>query len=244
MIINLISSPRTISTALMYSFAQRNDMTVFDEPFYGVYLAHTGYDHPGRKEILDNLPLQEDLVWEYMKEKVHHPHRFIKNMASHYKVLTTHKFEACVNVFLIRDPLRIIASYSKVIKEPTEQDVGIRRQAILYQWFAENATHKPIVIDSNDVLDNPQLYLQRLCKAMDLPFQKSMLSWPKGAKAFDGVWAPYWYKNVHRSTGFEKQSSSDDPLPERLRKLYDDCLRDYHFLYEKSLTNPDYASEV
>ncbi|MBK8505213.1 MAG: hypothetical protein IPL46_25245 [Saprospiraceae bacterium] len=71
-----------------------------------------------------------------------------------------------------------------------------------------------------------------------------MLRWPKGAKAYDGVWAPYWYKNVHNSSGFEKQSSSDDPLPERFRKLYDDCLRDYHFLYAQSLTNPDYAPEV
>ncbi|MBK8505214.1 MAG: hypothetical protein IPL46_25250 [Saprospiraceae bacterium] len=73
-------------------------------------------------------------------------------MASHFKVLNPGKFEPCLNVFLIRDPLRIITSYSKVIKEPTEQDVGIKRQAELYRWFAEKAVHKPIVIDSNDVL--------------------------------------------------------------------------------------------
>ena len=38
MIINLISGPRNVSTALMYSFAQRNDTNYYDEPFYGYYL--------------------------------------------------------------------------------------------------------------------------------------------------------------------------------------------------------------
>jgi len=46
--INLISGPRNISTALMYSFANRADTEVFDEPMYGYYLDHTGIDyHPG-----------------------------------------------------------------------------------------------------------------------------------------------------------------------------------------------------
>ena len=36
--IMLWSSPRNISTALMYSFAQREDTSVMDEPFYAYYL--------------------------------------------------------------------------------------------------------------------------------------------------------------------------------------------------------------
>jgi len=35
--INLWSSPRNVSTALMYSFAQRLDTTVVDEPLYAYY---------------------------------------------------------------------------------------------------------------------------------------------------------------------------------------------------------------
>ena len=37
-IICLWSCPRNISTALMYSFAQREDVQVFDEPLYAHYL--------------------------------------------------------------------------------------------------------------------------------------------------------------------------------------------------------------
>mgnify|MGYP000610320710 CR=1 FL=1 len=50
--INLISSPRNLSTALMYSFAQRTDTKVLDEPLYAYYLSCTHINHPGREEIL------------------------------------------------------------------------------------------------------------------------------------------------------------------------------------------------
>ena len=36
--LNIWSGPRNISTALMYSFAQRSDTQVIDEPLYGHYL--------------------------------------------------------------------------------------------------------------------------------------------------------------------------------------------------------------
>lgn len=52
--INLWSSPRNISTALMYSFAQRPDTTVVDEPLYAHYLRQglASEEHPGEAEIL------------------------------------------------------------------------------------------------------------------------------------------------------------------------------------------------
>ena len=48
----LWSGPRNISTALMYSFSQRDDTRVVDEPLYGHYLLKTGVRHPGREEIM------------------------------------------------------------------------------------------------------------------------------------------------------------------------------------------------
>jgi len=36
--INCWSGPRNVSTALMYSFRQRTDTTVVDEPIYAHYL--------------------------------------------------------------------------------------------------------------------------------------------------------------------------------------------------------------
>eukprot|EP00960_Hanusia_phi_P077916 768755-Hanusia_phi.AAC.5 len=52
--INLWSSPRCASTSLMYSFAQRSDTKVVDEPLYAHYLKNirpTAY-RPYREEVL------------------------------------------------------------------------------------------------------------------------------------------------------------------------------------------------
>jgi len=46
------SGPRNISTALMYSFGNRDDFEIIDEPFYANYLIETGLDHPMREEII------------------------------------------------------------------------------------------------------------------------------------------------------------------------------------------------
>lgn len=62
MIINLISGPRNISTALMYSFAQHSKIKVVDEPFYAHYLIHTGLDHPGRNETINSMSANPQVV--------------------------------------------------------------------------------------------------------------------------------------------------------------------------------------
>ncbi len=55
--INMISGPRNISTAMMYSFRSRPDTSVFDEPLYANYLRVSGIEHPGREETMATLPL-------------------------------------------------------------------------------------------------------------------------------------------------------------------------------------------
>ena len=65
----LWSGPRNVSTALMYSFAQRNDTNVFDEPLYAHYLSKTparAY-HPGAEEVIatmenDGQKVVDDLI--------------------------------------------------------------------------------------------------------------------------------------------------------------------------------------
>ena len=49
------SGPRNLSTAMMYSFGNRADTQVVDEPFYGAYLHHSNADHPMRMEIMASM---------------------------------------------------------------------------------------------------------------------------------------------------------------------------------------------
>ncbi|MBX2967522.1 MAG: sulfotransferase family protein [Cyclobacteriaceae bacterium] len=220
--IHIISGPRNISTALMYSFAQRSDTSVIDEPFYAVYFLKTGVDHPGKNEVLNNQPHTEEAVLKNLFSQHPSPVFFIKNMAHHLEVVQHFPYEECENIFLVRNPLQIISSYAQVIEQPVMRDIGIEYQYNLFEKLT--ATGKqPIVLDTNLLLENPKVVLQKTCEAVGLPFEETMLLWPPGPKPYDGTWAPYWYSNVHKSTGFEKQPTSNRPLPEHLNSLYEEA---------------------
>lgn len=228
--LNLISGPRNISTALMYSFAQRSDTIVSDEPFYACYLSKTQVDHPGKEEVLKSQSADEGKVVQELFREHEKPVLFIKNMAHHIEVLKGDFLSRCINVFLIRDPKQIIASYAKVIQNPVMRDIGIEYEYMLFQKLA-----KPIVVDSGLLLQNPYSVLNQLCDLAGIEFENKMLQWPAGPKSYDGVWAPHWYANVHASTGFERQSTSERALPNYLDPLYEKSVVYYNQLLQFAL---------
>lgn len=214
----------------MYSFAQRDDTIVLDEPFYAFYLLTSGANHPGREEVILNQPNEEEDVKREIFSIKDKPVVFIKNMSHHLEVMDESFVDEVVNVFFIRDPRQIIASYAQVIETPVMRDIGMEYQLALWQRLIEKKQN-PIVLDTRYLLKNPESVLQQLCERIGIPFQKSMLKWPAGPKPYDGVWAPYWYANVHSTTGFKQQSTSSRPLPDHLQEL---CQR-ANLLYEKLL---------
>ena len=113
----------------MYAWANRNDTKVVDEPMYGYYLRKTGIDyHPATQETLISLPSE----WSAVIDKLILPSvdkdiYFIKGMAHHYLDDDLSFLLQLENVFLIRDPRQLIASFSKVIEHPTMQDIGLKR---------------------------------------------------------------------------------------------------------------------
>jgi hypothetical protein len=213
----------------MYSFAQRPDTIVLDEPFYGVYLHRSGAAHPGAAEVMATLPTDEPDVLQNIFREWPKPVLFIKNMAHHVEVIDDSFLDRVTNVFLIRDPRLIISSYSEVIQQPVMRDIGIQYEHEVFEKLQQKG-EKPLVIDSGLLLENPAKVLRTLCDALGIDFCDGMLRWNAGPKPYDGVWAPYWYANVHRSVGFEKQTSASRPLPENLVPLYEDALKYYEKL--------------
>jgi len=235
-IINLISGPRNLSTAIMYSFAQREDMTVLDEPFYGIYLQNASLEneHPSQKVILQTMELNEEKVVEGINSLSEKNTVFVKGMAHHYLTNSPSFILDWENVILIRHPKKLIASFSKVIHTPTLNDIGIKKAAELFLFLKKNGK-PPIVIDSDELLKNPESYLKKLCDLLNIPFSEKMLSWKKGGILEDGIWAKHWYGNVHNSEGFALQKSSSQPLPKHLEPLLKDALPYYETLKENIL---------
>ncbi len=218
------SGPRNISTAMMRAFENRPDTTVVDEPFYAAFLAATGLEHPMGEAVMASQPTD----WREVAEAMAGP--VPGGRAVYYQKHMTHHMlpdfgldwaSACTNAFLIRDPARVLASYVKKRDRPTLADIGVQRQAELFDREAERLGHAPPVIEGVDVLADPRVALTRLCDAVGIPFSAAMLAWPAGPRETDGVWAPAWYDAVERSTGFELARAEEDAplLDDGLRRI-------------------------
>ncbi len=215
----------------MYSFANRPDTDVVDEPMYAYYLSNTSIEyHPGTEEILASLPhTMEEVKKQLIFNEVDCPIYFIKGMAHHYVDLDLSFLLELENIFLIRDPYQLISSFCKVIENPTLDDIGLKREWEICAYLI-NHGKSPTVLDSNVILSNPKLELEKLCRKVQIPFRKEMLHWEAGPIEKDGSWAKYWYSNVWKSTGFQKQKSSTQKLPERLIPLYKESMKYFELL--------------
>ena len=207
------SGPRNLSTAMMYSFAARGDCAVWDEPFYAAYLKATGLSHPmGDAVIAAGEPDPVRVGAACTGPNPQGQSLFYQKHMTHHMIPEFDRtwMRSVANVFLIRHPARVVASYQQKREEPTLADLGFVQQAEIFDQVADWLGHAPVVIDSADIRENPQVMLERLCRALGIPFTQKMLHWPAGPKPFDGAWASHWYNAVHRSTGFD---SAEGPLP-------------------------------
>ncbi|MEL6465769.1 MAG: HAD family hydrolase [Pseudomonadota bacterium] len=201
------SGPRNLSTAMMYSFAARGDCRIVDEPFYAAYLAETKADHPKRNAVLESQDTSPVEVEKVLRRSISETVFYQKHMAHHILPSWDRSWiKELENVFLIRHPARVVASYARKREAPVLDDLGFVQQSQIYQDAGGG-----IVIESSDIRRDPRGMLQKLCRALGIPWTNQMLNWPAGGHEADGVWASHWYNAVHASTGFE---GVDGPLPD------------------------------
>jgi hypothetical protein len=196
------SGPRNLSTAMMRAWENRDDTVVVDEPLYAAYLARTGLEHPCRDEVVASQPTDVEAAVRALhaplpdEVRVHYAKHMSHHLLDDDDISWTSDFR---NVLLIRDPAEVVASYVRSRESCEPADIGLLQQVrLLDHWGAT-----PPIIDAGDFLRDPQTHLRWLCDWIGVEFTASMLSWPAGPRASDGVWAPHWYDSVWRSTGFE-----------------------------------------
>lgn len=229
------SGPRNISTAMMRSWEQRADTIVCDEPLYAYYLKATGLDHPGREEVL----VHHESDWRKVVQGLTGPLDgtcgrrvfYQKHMAHHLlPEIERDWLRRLTHCFLIREPQEMLASLLRIWPRGALADTGLPQQWELFQLESGRIGRPPPVVDARDLLKDPRGVLSLLCERLGLAFHESMLSWPPGRRATDGVWAKHWYSAVEKSTGFEPYQPRESEISDEYAPLLDECNRIYQAL--------------
>ncbi|KAK3014558.1 hypothetical protein RJ639_010172 [Escallonia herrerae] len=229
-VIHSWSAPRSLSTSLMYSFAQRDDIEVLDEPLYANFLRVTGVERPYREELLSTMESDGNIV---VRDVIFGPggkkYRYCKHIAKQRVTgLTDDLMKKGKHFILIRNPIDILPSFDKVVP-PSFNELGLAGLASIYSELCESGKAPP-VIDAAELQEDPEASLRGLCEDLGIPFQAAMLKWDAGSKSVDGIWAPWWYKSVHNSTGFTPAKKYPSPFPSSLYDLLDQSLPFYNML--------------
>ncbi len=231
------SGPRNISTAMMRSWENRRDTQVVDEPFYACYLNATGIVHPMQEEVLASQSSDWNKVIEQQLrcplaagEEI----QYQKHMTQHMVAdIDQSWFASLQHAFLIRHPAQVVASYGQKRGSVNAADIGFEQQFKLYQMACDVSDKTPPIIDSADVLRNPEQCLSALCGSLGVSFSKSMLAWPAGKRDSDGVWASHWYNRVEQSTSFAPYVQPELNLSAEQQAVVEQCMPFYQEMFER-----------
>ena len=233
--INLWSSPRNVSTAMMYAWRQRADTVVHDEPLYAHYLRATGRIHPGRDEVLASQENDgQAVVDRVVLGPSDRPVAFFKHMAKHLVELDRRFLDRCHNILLTRDPWEMLTSFQVQVPDTTIDDTGLVEMVEILDRVT-TAGGDPLVVEARSLLGDPAGVLRALCRRVGLDFDPAMLAWPAGPKPEDGVWAPYWYDAVHRSTGWGPWRPKEAELLPALEPVLEQAAPLYQRLQERAI---------
>lgn len=234
------SGPRNISTAMMRAWENRDDCTVADEPLYAAYLHATGIDHPARDEIIGagETDWRKVVVHLLETQPEGRPIWYQKHMCQHILPdMDIGWVHGLTNLFLIRSPESVVASFVRVRQTETisPEEIGLPQQVRLFEAVANYIGHAPPVIDSAEFLRDPETHLRAICHYLKISFCTSMLNWPPGPRESDGVWGSYWYDSLYKSTGFIDPAPREVTLKGQPAEVAAACRPLYERLFEHRL---------
>ena len=229
------SGPRNISTALMYSFDNRDDCYATDEPLYAHFLKSTGIPHPSAKEVIENQESDFEVVISELigSNPLNKPIWYQKHMCHH--ILDNNDIswvDSLTNCFLIRNPRDVLLSLSRITGSIDLNATGLPQQRRILEHVSGVQGKNPPIIDSNELLENTSSILGKLCESVGIPFSNQMLHWEKGPRKCDGIWAKDWYGSVWETSGFVAHKNKEGELNSHLSKILTEAMPIYLGLRE------------
>jgi len=252
--------PRSLSTAVERALVEHPDIQVIHEPF--------GVPHYWSSEAASSRNASEsrkaDTFAMVAKRLWHNPlnagkvHLFSKNLSYYFAphcLPTMHTmlggdYSRVVHSFIIRHPAKAIASlyYKSCIDNEKTGYTHFDRAEAGYTAMRDILAHveqQPgcppvVIIDADDMLEDPEGIVSAYCEAVGLPFKPSMLSWTPGpCKELESPWTG-WTDDVLSSSGITKRPKRSmppnvDTLPQDVRETIAEAMPIYVDMFARRL---------
>lgn len=230
-IIALWTHPRSISTAFERVMMERRDLRILHEPFSYLYYVHGDSASIPQQYVDPDHPTDYVGIKSHVAESAGEQPVFFKDMCAHChdELVSDEGFlQRLTNTFLIRDPAKAIASYYAMNPDVTVEEIGLKQLCGVFEKVTSLGGN-PIVVDADDLEDDPEGIINAYCRALDIPFIPASLQWESGHKDEWEIWKD-WHQDAAQSTGIKKNMETFAVTVENsdhLRRFYDDQLSYY-----------------
>lgn len=118
------------------------------------------------------------------------------------RVLADDRFlRDATHTFLIRRPDEVIASHFALNPNLERDEIGFAYLHELYLAVVDAQGVEPVVLDSADLLENPEAAVRAYCDRTGLKFDEAALRWPPGMRPEWGR-TERWHADVSETDGF------------------------------------------
>ena len=247
-IIFLWATPRSTSTAFEWMMRQRGDLACFHEPFGMAWYQGPEARAPRRAPEERRRPQATfDQIWRDILTAAETRPVFVKDMPHHTDHLWDDAFLARItHSFLIRQPAKVLASLHRSYEKAgftdgfEDHEISFGPQQKLFDLLRAKGQTPP-VLDSDDLLEDPETMVRVYCEALGIPFVPEALSWEPGARD-DVLWYDgndeIWHSSLRDSDGLKPIARKHvDPasLPANLAGHHASFLKNYNALHAHRL---------
>ncbi len=226
--IALWTHPRSVSTAFERYFLERGDFQVFHEEFAAVYQANDSREQLPHGALAPDAPKDYVSIRDRMEKSRQNGPIFHKDMCYHAigDLIHDHDYLASqVNIFLVRSPEEAVLSLATIHPEVDFDCIGYAEMPILFDHVRQAIGHAPMVIDSAQLVRDPDGVLRRVCEYAGIDFDPKALNWDAAMPPAWQTWEA-WHAEAAKSTSIEvpkkRYSVSFESHP-RLRAMADYC---------------------
>ena len=247
----LWTAPRCLSSVFERSIRELIKVKVFFEPHLGAFRYG-----PERKNSYD---LDDTLLQKFSLHTYDHIEQilladyegfdavFAKDMTyfvpqERYSRFIEGEFSNFKHTFLIRNPQKSVPSRWRACNRSgfdfVKEASSFSRLYELYELVSSKGG-KTTIIDADDLLENPEYFMEYYCLETGLPYHRKMLTWSPGVVE---DWAEFkhykdWHWKAMHSSGFErttaKESFSAESFPSSVLQEIQEAMPYYEAMYKK-----------